>query len=86
MKKALISLALAASVAASGLIYPSTMIVYDVSGDLVTIKTATGDFYQFRGDGWIENQVVSVLMWSNGTTGAEDDAILAVRDSGFRLG
>lgn len=87
MKKLLISLALAASVAASGLMYPATMICTDVSGDLVTMQAASGDVFQMRGDGWNKGEVVSLLMWSEGTPDdVTDDIILSARHSGFIAG
>ena len=87
MKKLLITFALALQIAAAGLLYPATMIINDVSGDLVTMQTAAGDLFQMRCDGWRVGDVVSVLMWSNGTPeDLTDDAILTARPSGFIAG
>lgn len=83
MKKLLATIA---AIIAAGLIYPTTMIVTDVSGDLVTMETATGFVYQFTGaEDYSENDLVSCIMFSNGTTNITDDIILAARYSGFFL-
>lgn len=80
MKKLLATIA---AVIAAGLIYPATMIVTDVSGDLVTMETATGFVYQMQADDYEKGDLVSLVMFSNGTTDITDDIILAARYSGF---
>lgn len=83
MKKFLATLA---AIIAAGLIYPTTMQVTDISGDVVTLETATGFVYQFTGaEDYCENDLVSCIMFSNGTTDITDDIILAARYSGFYL-
>lgn len=82
MKKLLATIA---AVIAAGLIYPTTMIVTDVSNDLVTMTTATGFVYQMQADDCEKGDLVSLVMFSNGTTDITDDIILAARYSGFYL-
>lgn len=83
MKKLLATIA---AVIAAGLIYPATMQVTDISGDVVTLETATGFVYQFTGaEDYSENDLVSCIMFSNGTTNITDDIILAARYSGFYI-
>lgn len=83
MKKLLATLA---AIIAAGLIYPTTMQVTDISGDVVTLETATGFVYQFTGaEDYCENDLVSCIMFSNGTSNITDDIILAARYSGFYI-
>lgn len=82
MKKLLATIA---AIIAAGLIYPATMIVTDVSGDLVTMETATGFVYQMHADDYEKGDLVSLVMFSNGTTDITDDIILAARYSGFYI-
>ena len=82
MKKLLATIA---AIIAAGLIYPATMIVTDVSGDLVTMETATGFIYQMHADDYEKGDLVSLVMFSNGTTDITDDIILTARYSGFYM-
>lgn len=83
MKKLLATIA---AIIAAGLIYPATMQVTDISGDVVTLETATGFVYQFTGaEDYSENDLVSCIMFSNGTTNITDDIILTARYSGFNI-
>lgn len=83
MKKLLAALA---AVIAAGLIYPATMQVTDVTNDLVTMETATGFVYQFEGvEDYTKGDLVSCIMFSNGTADITDDMILSVRYSGFYI-
>ena len=82
MKKLLATIA---AVIAAGLIYPTTMVVTDVSNDLVTMETSTGFVYQMQADDYEKGDLVSLVMFSNGTTDITDDIILAARYSGFYL-
>lgn len=82
MKKLLATIA---AIIAAGLIYPTTMIVTDVSGDLVTMETATGFVYQMHADDYEKGDLVSLVMFSNGTTDITDDIILTARYSGFYI-
>lgn len=85
MKKILSFLA---AIIAAGLIYPTTMLVTDIdyTTDVVTIETATGFIYQFEGaEDYIKGDLVSCIMFSNGTADITDDMILSVRYSGFYI-
>lgn len=77
--------ALASVLAASRLIYPATMEVINISGDVVTMETATGHIYEMDGaEDWQEGDLAALIMWNNGTPdNVEDDIILAARYSGF---
>lgn len=83
MKKLLATIA---AIIAAGLIYPTTMQVTDVSDDLVTMETATGFVYQMQADDYAKGDLVSLVMFSNGTTDITDDIILTARYSGFYMG
>ena len=83
MKKLLATIA---AIIAAGLIYPTTMIVTDVSGDVVTLETATGFVYQMQADDYEKGDLVSLVMFSNGTADITDDIILTARYSGFYMG
>lgn len=82
MKKLLATIA---AVIAAGLIYPTTMVVTDVSNDLVTMETATGFVYQMQADDYEKGDLVSLVMFSNGTSNITDDIILTARYSGFYI-
>ena len=82
MKKLLATIA---AVIAAGLIYPTTMQITDISGDVVTLETATGFVYQMQADDYEKGDLVSLVMFSNGTTDITDDIILAARYSGFYI-
>ena len=86
---------LMAAVAASALIalslglaflrslYPDAMTITEISGDLVTIESSTGNRFQFYGaEDYEEGDLVAVLMYSKGTENVTDDIILRVRYAG----
>lgn len=86
---------LMAAVAASALIalflvlaflrslYPDAMAVTEITDDLVTIETATGNQFQFYGaEDYDEGDLVAVLMYSRGTENVTDDIIVRVRYAG----
>lgn len=67
------------------LIYPQTYIITEIdkANDLVTIETCTGYEYQFYGvEDYYEGDLVSCIMYTNGTETITDDAILTHRYSG----
>ena len=85
MKKLLATIA---AIIAAGLIYPATMQVTDIdyNNDVVTIETATGFTYEFYGaEDYTKGDLVSCIMFSNGTADITDDMILSVRYSGFYI-
>ena len=67
------------------LIYPQTYIITEIdkANDLVTIETCTGYEYQFYGiEDYYEGDLVSCIMYTNGTETITDDVILTHRYSG----
>lgn len=86
MKKTLAALATAAGLIAAGTIYPAGMIITEVdpAADLVTMETATGHAYQFKGvEDWTPGDLAAVIMYDGGTReDVRDDQILKVRYSG----
>lgn len=86
MKKVLAALMLATSIIASGFLYPTTMVITSIEDDVVTLETATGFVYQFVGaEDYAVKDMVSLIMFTNGTPEIMDDMILAARYSGFYL-
>ena len=77
-------MAIAASLASAGLIYPETMEVISTKNDVLTMQTSTGHIYEKEdADGWNVGDLASVLMFSNGTPKVYDDVILAAKYSGY---
>ena len=67
----------------NGIIYPDAMTITEISGDIVTIETATGNRFQFYGaEDYDEGDLVAVLMYSKGTEKVTDDIIIRVRYAG----
>lgn len=84
MKKLAACLALVLTLIASGTIYPSTMEVEKISGDTVLLSTSTGYIYEMHGaEDYEEGDLVSVIMFTNGTEKITDDVIVAARWSGY---
>lgn len=84
MKKLLGALMLAASLATNGLIYPTTMVIDSIENDTIRLVTATGFVYEMEGaEDYEIGDLVSVLMFSNGTKVITDDVIVDSRYSGF---
>lgn len=78
---ALIALALILAFLRS--LYPDAMTITEISGDLVTIETATGNQFQFYGaEDYEEGDLVAVLMYSKGSESVTDDIIIRVRYAG----
>ena len=70
-------------------LYPTTTVVYklDRENDLVTVKDANGNLWQFEGcEDWEINDICSMLMNDYGTTSIYDDEIVMVRYSGTTEG
>jgi len=82
-KTTLTALAMAASVAASGLIYPTTLQVTDITGDIATTATSTGYRYGIPAEDYEIGDLVSALMFDGGVPGKiDDDLILSARYAG----
>ena len=76
---------LAALIASLG-IYSATGTVTEVdrTTDTVTFTTANGHMYAFKGcEDWASNDLVSAVMWDNGTPFVSDDVILWARYCGI---
>lgn len=76
---------LIALIAAAG-IYPVTGTVTEVdrNADIVTFTTPNGHSFAFEGcEDWASNDLVSALMYDNGTPQVSDDIILSARYSGI---
>ena len=76
---------LAALIASLG-IYSTTGTVTEVdrASDTVTFTTPNGHSFAFEGcEDWASNDLVSVVMWDNGTPQAYDDIILSARYCGI---
>ena len=60
-------------------LYPLTAVVTEVNcgADVVTCADSNGNEWQFSGcEDWAENDICSLLMGTNGTTGIYDDSII----------
>ena len=67
-------------------LYPTTckIVNLDRVNDIVTMQTSTGIEYQFDGcEDYDTNDLVSVIMFNNGTDSVLDDAVICVHYSGF---
>lgn len=84
MRKTIISAALAVSIAASGIIYPATAVVTDISAGTATVSTSTGYTYEMPAEDYNTGDLVSLLMLDAGKWGRiDDDTILSARFSGW---
>lgn len=86
MNKGLVtSIIMAMGLIAQGLLYPETMIVTEIdeTQDLVTLECANGNQFQFYGvEDYFEGDLVSLIMYNNGTAEVYDDMILSARYAG----
>mgnify|MGYP006983165247 FL=1 len=60
-------------------LYPLTTVVTEVNrgADVVTCADSNGNEWQFSGtEDWAENDICSLLVATNGTTGIYDDSII----------
>lgn len=70
-------------------LYPTTAVVYELDreNDLVTVKDANGNLWQFEGcEDWDINDICSMLMDDCVTTSIYDDEIVMIRYSGTTEG
>lgn len=81
--KLLAALATVLMMIASGYIYPEAMTITDISDDIVTAETSTGNLFRFSGaEDYEVGDMVATIMCSQGTDTVEDDAILCVKFAG----
>lgn len=67
-------------------VYPTTMSVDSIDGDVVTLRTSTGLYYQMTGaEDYEVDDLCSLLMYDNHTESVLDDVILRARYCGFRV-
>lgn len=68
-------------------LYPAAAVVtgLDYEADIVTVEKGNGMIYEFYGtEDYAEGDVVSMIMWDNGTTDdVSDDWVVDARYSGF---
>ena len=84
MKKLAACLAVVMALTSSRMIYPATLEVESIAGDSVRLVTSTGFNYEHHGaEDYKEGDLVSVLMFTNGTQKIADDIIVASRWSGY---
>ena len=81
----LTALATAAAIAATSAFYPATMEITNISGDVVTMETATGHIYEMTGaEDYMTGDLVSLIMDDNGTPDdVTDDSIVTARYAGY---
>ena len=79
-------LALALTLVGAGLIYPSTMEIISIQDDEVYLITATGHVFAMTGaEDYEVGDLVSLIMFSNGTPFITDDEIISARYSGYNM-
>ena len=86
VRKYFIELAAVVALLLNGVIYPTTAVVTDINydTDIVTVINATGFVYTFEGvEDLIEGDVMSLIMFNNGTQTIGDDEVVSARYSGF---
>lgn len=65
-------------------LYTQAFVVTSVENDVLTMETATGYVYEWEGaQDIVEGDIVTALMFDNGTQVITDDYILHVEYSGF---
>ena len=77
------AIATAAALIATGTIYPTTMRVASIHDGIALVKTATGYAYEIDAEDYMEDELVSAIMFDNGTPGIKDDIILSTRYAGI---
>lgn len=87
MKSMIAALSIAAALIAYEVFYPATLVITAIQDDVVTLETSTGISYQFTGaEDWTEGELVSVLMYNNGTPETiRDDVMMVRRSTGFSV-
>lgn len=66
--------------------YPETGKVVDITGEVVTVETATGNLFQFDGaEDWDVGDCVSMIMDGCGTEKVTDDIIIKATYSNWEV-
>lgn len=76
------AIATAAALIAAGAIYPETMKVTSIQGGIARMETSTGHIYDMDADDYEVDDLVSLIMYDNGTPEVTDDIILSARYAG----
>lgn len=86
MNKGIVTALIAATgLIAQGFLYPETMIITEIdeAQDLVTLECANGNVFEFYGiEDYAEGDLVSMIMYNNGTELVYDDVILDAEYAG----
>jgi hypothetical protein len=62
------------------------MEITKIKNDTVTLETATGHVYEMKGaEDYQTGDLISLLMFSNGTEDVRDDIIITARYSGYYI-
>ena len=56
--------------------YVKDCVVVDVAGEVITVQTEQGDYFEFCGDGFQQGDSVKVTFHDNETVGITDDFII----------
>jgi len=83
MKRTITAIAAAMALISSGTIYPETMKVTSIQGGIARMEVTTGHAYEMDAEDYEIGDLVSLIMYSNGTPEVTDDVILSARYSGF---
>ena len=76
------AIATAAALIAAGTIYPATMKVTSIQGGIARMETSTGHIYEMDAEDYDIDDIVSLIMFDNGTEDITDDIILSARYAG----
>lgn len=79
-------LALALAIAGAGLIYPKTMEIISIQDDTVYLMDSNGFVWSMEeAEDYEVGDLVSLIMFSNGTMSIFDDEIIADRYAGYTV-
>lgn len=76
------AIATAAALIAAGTIYPATMKVTSIQGGIARMESSTGHVYEMDAEDYMVDDLVSTIMFDNGTPEVTDDIILSARYAG----
>lgn len=65
-------------------LYPATMEIVNISGDVVTMETSTGHIFEMTGaEDYLTGDLVALIMDDAGTPQIFDDSIVSARYAGY---
>lgn len=82
MKRTIAAIAAAMALISAGTIYPETMKVTSIQGGIARMETSTGHIYEMDAEDYEVDDLVSLIMFDNGTPEVMDDIILSARYAG----